>query len=159
MSDKQVRVRIAPSPSGYLHVGTARMAIANFLLARHEGGKFLIRIEDTDAERSDQSLIEPILSALKWLGIESDEDIVYQSKRIDIYKEYAQKILNEGHGYRCFCSPEQLEADREEAKKNKKPMSYNRRCLSLSQDEIDKKIPYGLNEYYYEVKKYLGSKK
>ena len=79
MTENPVRVRIAPSPSGYLHVGTARMAIANWLFARHSGGKFIIRIEDTDVERSKQELVEPILSALKWLGIESDEAIIYQS--------------------------------------------------------------------------------
>lgn len=141
--NKAPRLRIAPSPSGYLHVGTARMAIANFLFARHTGGKFLIRIEDTDAERSNAELVEPILSALKWLGIESDEPIVYQSQRLDLYRQYAEQILESGYGYRCFCSPEQLEADREEAKKNKAPMSYNRRCLGLSEDEIQKKLEAG----------------
>ncbi len=140
MTDKPVRVRIAPSPSGYLHVGTARMAIANFLYARHTGGQFLIRIENTDKARSDDSLIEPIISALKWLGIESDEEIVYQSERIELYKGFAQKILDSGKGYRCFCSPELLTADREEAMANKGPLRYNRRCLKLTQEEIDKKI-------------------
>lgn len=143
MTDKPVRVRIAPSPSGYLHVGTARMAIANFLYARHTGGQFLIRIENTDAARSDDSLIEPIISALKWLGIESDEDIVFQSDRIEMYKKYSQQILDDGKGYRCFCSPELLAADREEAMANKGPLRYNRRCLNLSQEEIDKKISDG----------------
>ncbi len=143
MTDKPVRVRIAPSPSGYLHVGTARMAIANFLYARHTGGQFLIRIENTDAARSDDSLIEPIISALKWLGIESDEEIIFQSDRIEMYKKYAQQILKDGKGYRCFCSPELLAADREEAMANKGPLRYNRRCLSLTQEEIDKKIADG----------------
>ncbi len=143
MTDKPVRVRIAPSPSGYLHVGTARMAIANFLYARHTGGQFLIRIENTDAARSDDSLIEPIISALKWLGIESDEEIIFQSDRIELYEKYAQQILKDGKGYRCFCSPELLAADREEAKANKGPLRYNRRCLHLTQEEIDKKIADG----------------
>ncbi len=143
MTDIPVRVRIAPSPSGYLHVGTARMAIANFLYARHTGGQFLIRIENTDAARTDDTLIEPIISALKWLGIESDEKIVYQSDRIEMYKKFAQKILDDGHGYRCFCSPELLAADREEAMANKGPLRYNRRCLNLTQQEIDKKIADG----------------
>ncbi len=143
MTENPVRVRIAPSPSGYLHVGTARMAIANWLFARHSGGKFLIRIEDTDVERSQQELIEPILSALKWLGVESDEEIIYQSQRLDIYEKFAQQILDKGFGYRCFCSPEQLAADREKAKEEKKNFSYNRRCLKLSETEIEKKIADG----------------
>lgn len=143
MTDSQVRVRIAPSPSGYLHVGTARTAIFNYLFARHYGGKFLVRIEDTDAQRSDHSLIEPILKALKWLGLDWDEEIVYQSKRFDIYKEQAAKILASGDGYRCFCSPQKLEADRVEARAAKRPPRYNRRCLNLTKDEIEKRISDG----------------
>ncbi|NOY89439.1 MAG: glutamate--tRNA ligase [FCB group bacterium] len=143
-SDSQnIRVRIAPSPSGYLHVGTARTAIFNYLFARHNKGKFLIRIEDTDASRSRKELIEPIFSALKWLGMNGDEEIIYQSQRLGIYKDFAQKILDNGFGYRCFCSPEQLEKDREEAKKNKQPFHYNRRCLNLSQNEIEQKLADG----------------
>jgi glutamyl-tRNA synthetase len=140
MNSKEVRVRIAPSPSGYLHVGTARMAIANFLFARHAKGKFLIRIEDTDADRSDNKHTEYILSGLKWLGIEPDEEIIYQSQRTDLYKKYAQQILESGYGYRCFCTPEQLGSDREEARKNKSSMIYNRRCFNLTDDEIQNKL-------------------
>lgn len=143
MTDKPVRVRIAPSPSGYLHVGTARMAIANYLYARHTGGQFLVRIENTDTERSDESLIEPIISALAWLGIKSDEEIVFQSDRIELYKKYAQNILDNGHGYRCFCTPDELAAMREEQMKNKGPLQYNRKCLHLSQVEIDRKLAAG----------------
>lgn len=148
---KEVRLRIAPSPSGYLHVGTARMAIANYLFARHEGGKFLIRIEDTDVERSKAELVEPILSALKWLGIESDEPIVYQSQRLDHYNKYAEQILKSGFGYRCFCTPAELEADREEAKNNKAPMSYNRRCLDLTDEAIQAKLDAG-EQYAIRIK-------
>ncbi len=148
MTQSPVRVRIAPSPSGYLHVGTARTAIFNYLYARNTGGKFLIRIEDTDTARSDQSLIEPILNALKWLGSEWDEEIVYQSQRLAIYTEYAHKILESGHGYRCFCTTEQLEEDRKQAMEAKGPAGYNRRCLQLSSIEIDRKIsedmPFGV---------------
>lgn len=143
MTEQEIKVRIAPSPTGYLHVGTARMAIANYLFARHNDGKFLLRIEDTDAERSDPALLEPILSALKWLGTEWDGEIVHQSKRLDIYRDYAQKILDSGSGYRCFCTPELLAADREKARAEKKSMLYNRRCLSLTPDEIDKKLKAG----------------
>ena len=143
MIASEVRVRIAPSPSGYLHVGTARMAIANYLFARHSGGKFLVRIEDTDVERSDQSMVAPIVDALGWLGIESDEPIVYQSQRKTLHAECIRPILESGRGYRCFCSPEQLAKDREEAKAAKGPMQYNRRCLSLSKDEVDARVTAG----------------
>ncbi|MFQ5453163.1 MAG: glutamate--tRNA ligase, partial [Candidatus Zixiibacteriota bacterium] len=143
MNNQSVRVRIAPSPSGYLHVGTARMAIANYLFARHNKGEFLIRIEDTDVSRIENSLIEPILSALKWLGIESDEAIIYQSKRIDTYKEYAEMILRKKLGYYCFCTPQQLEEDREKAKNEKLPLRYNRRCLNLTEKEIDENLANG----------------
>lgn len=136
MNTQQVRVRIAPSPSGYLHVGTARMAIANFLFARKSKGKFLIRIEDTDVNRSDPALVEPILSALKWLGLSWDEEIVYQSQRASMHAGFAKKILESGHGYRCFCTPDQLKADRAKAQAEKSSLIYNRRCLKLSENEL-----------------------
>ncbi|UCG62870.1 MAG: glutamate--tRNA ligase [Candidatus Zixiibacteriota bacterium] len=143
MSHQPVRVRLAPSPSGYLHVGTARTAIANFLFARHFGGQFLIRIEDTDASRSDKALIEPILSALKWLGLQWDSDIIYQSLRLELYGEKARQVLDSGHAYRCFCSPDQLEKDRRIAKEKKLPLHYNRRCLNLTEVDIEEKLSNG----------------
>ncbi|MBI5266967.1 MAG: glutamate--tRNA ligase [candidate division Zixibacteria bacterium] len=143
MSSSNIRVRIAPSPTGYLHVGTARTAIFNYLFARHEGGKFLIRIEDTDVERNDNSLIEPILSALKWLGIESDEPVVYQSARLSLYKEQVKILLENGHGYRCFCAPSDLEAEREKARAEKRPPRYSRKCLGLSQADVDQRVKAG----------------
>ena len=144
MSDSKVRVRIAPSPSGYLHVGTARTAIFNFLYARHHGGKFLIRIEDTDVERSDPALVYNILEALNKLGLVSDEEIILQSQRKDIYSTVAHQILESGHGYCCFCTPEQLEASREKARAEKLPPRYDRRCLKLSGEDCGKKIAAGL---------------
>ena len=144
MTNSNIRVRIAPSPSGYLHVGTARTAIFNFLYARHFDGKFLTRVEDTDVERSDPKLVEAIIDALKWLSIESDEKIVYQSQRKDIYRTYAQNILNSGHGYRCFCTPEELEADRTQARQEKRPPRYSRKCLKLSDAEIKTKLDGGM---------------
>ncbi len=143
MDTETVRVRIAPSPTGYLHVGTARTAIFNYLFARHFGGKFLVRIEDTDTERSDASLIEPILEGMKWLGISWDEEIVYQSRRLECYALFARQILESGYGYRCFCTPEQLEEDRQKARAEKKPLQYNRRCLHLSDEEIQRKLEAG----------------
>jgi len=143
MPERPVRVRIAPSPTGYLHVGTARTAIFNYLFAKHAHGKFLVRIEDTDVERSDASLIEPILSALKWLGLSWDDEIIYQSKRIDFYKSFALKILQSGHGYRCFCTPEELEQVRQKARAEKGSLRYNKRCLHLSEEEIQKRLDTG----------------
>lgn len=143
MKKSDVRVRIAPSPTGYLHVGTARTALFNYLYARHYEGKFLVRIEDTDLERSDNELIEPILEALRWLGIDWDEDIIYQSQRLDKYRSHAETLIELGQGYRCFCTPEQLQEDREEAKQKKLPMRYNRQCLNLSQNEIEKRLAAG----------------
>lgn len=144
MSDEDIRVRIAPSPSGYVHVGTARMAICNWLFARHHGGKFLVRIEDTDKERSKPEYIEAILDAFRWLGLDWDEGILRQSERLDHYGQFANQILDSGAGYRCFCTSEQLANDREEAKARKGPLQYNRRCLHLNRGEIDEKVSAGL---------------
>jgi len=138
-----IKVRIAPSPSGYLHVGTARTAIFNWLYARKHGGKFVIRIEDTDAERSDASLVQPIIDALKWLGIESDEPIVYQSEREELHRRYVTKLLESGHGYRCFCTKEDLDAQREKTAQEKRAPRYDRRCAGLSSAEIEKRLAQG----------------
>ncbi|HPC11520.1 MAG TPA: glutamate--tRNA ligase family protein, partial [candidate division Zixibacteria bacterium] len=127
MTDRSIRVRIAPSPTGYLHVGTARTAIFNWLFARHSGGKFLVRIEDTDQARSQADLIAPILDAMRWLGLQWDEAITYQSQRLDTYNACARRILELGRGYRCFCTPAELERGREEAKARKQPLRYDRR--------------------------------
>ncbi|MBN1212204.1 MAG: glutamate--tRNA ligase [candidate division Zixibacteria bacterium] len=131
-----MRVRIAPSPTGYLHVGTARTAIANYLFARHYGGKFLLRIEDTDIERSRPELIEPILDALKWLKLDWDEDILYQSKRIETYKKYVQQLLDSGHAYRSYVTPEELDAAREKAREEKRSFSFREALVPLSEEEI-----------------------
>lgn len=143
MTDTPVRVRIAPSPSGYLHVGTARTAIFNYLFARHYGGKFLIRIEDTDVARSDKSLIEPILSALNWLGMTSDEEIVYQSTRLDEYTRYATQILDNGHAYRCFLEPDEINTIRDEVRKAKQGNRELRERLKPSPDDEKKLIAEG----------------
>lgn len=119
------------------------MAIANFLFARKSKGKFLIRIEDTDAERSDPALVDPILSALKWLGLTWDEEIVYQSQRASMHASIAKQILQDGHGYRCFCTPEKLKADRQRAQAEKSSQLYNRRCLKLSDSELNSLIEEG----------------
>jgi nondiscriminating glutamyl-tRNA synthetase len=137
MSDKPVRVRIAPSPTGFLHVGTARSALFNYLYARRTGGKFLVRIEDTDKERSRPEFLEPILDGLRWLGLNWDEDLVYQSQRSDLYTEYLQRFLNTGEAYYCFCSPAELQVQREQARLEKRDPKYDRKCLSLSKAEVE----------------------
>lgn len=136
MKKNDIRVRIAPSPTGYLHVGTARTAIFNWLFARRHEGRFIVRIEDTDIERSRTELIQPILDALAWLGLDWDEGPYYQSKRMDHYKPYADQLLESGYAYRCFCTAEELEETRKKALAAKEPLQYNRKCLHLSEDEI-----------------------
>ncbi|MDH3892132.1 MAG: glutamate--tRNA ligase [candidate division Zixibacteria bacterium] len=143
MDQPEVRVRIAPSPSGYVHVGTARTAIFNYLFARRYGGKFLVRIENTDTERSDPKFTEAILSALTWLGMQWDEDIIYQADRLDIYKEHVQTLAQSGNGYPCFCTTEMLAADRDKARAEKTDLRYNRRCLKLSSDEVAGRLAAG----------------
>ena len=143
MNTSPVKVRIAPSPTGYLHVGTARTSIFNYLFARHYGGKFVIRIEDTDLERSRPELIQPILDALTWLGLTWDEEIVYQSKRLDLYATYAGKLVESGHGYRCFCTRERLEADREKAIAEKVSFRYPGTCRALPEAEVQANLAAG----------------
>lgn len=142
-NSNQVRVRIAPSPTGYLHVGTARAALFNFLYARHTGGQFLVRIEDTDATRSKAEYIEPILEGLKWLGMESDEEIVYQSRRSEQYQDYMNRFLRTDSAYHCFCTPEELNAERAQARAEKRNPHYSRKCLSLSQVEVQRRLEAG----------------
>ncbi|MFH2036518.1 MAG: glutamate--tRNA ligase [Candidatus Zixiibacteriota bacterium] len=138
-----IKVRIAPSPTGYLHVGTARTAIFNWLFARRYGGKFVVRIEDTDIERSKPELIQPILDALSWLGINWDEEPVYQSKRMDRYTPYIDRLLENGFAYRCFCTPEELQAERNQAMKEKGQVQYSKKCKKLSQEEINDHLDQG----------------
>jgi glutamyl-tRNA synthetase len=138
--DANIKVRIAPSPTGYLHVGTARTAIFNWLFARSQGGKFLVRIEDTDAARSKPELIQPILDGLNWLGVDWDDEPVYQSKQQNNYTPYIKKLLENGSAYRCFCTPEQLAEEREKAKKEKRSLGYSGRCRKLTSEKIEENI-------------------
>lgn len=140
---EEVRVRIAPSPSGNLHIGTARTALFNYLFAKKNNGKFVLRIEDTDAERTSQEYIDNIFDSLKALGLNWDEgpDVggpygpYTQSERFDIYPKYIQQLLDSGFAYECFCTPEELEAEKEEATKNKKPYVYSKKCENLTEEE------------------------
>ena len=120
-----IRTRFAPSPTGLLHIGNARAALFNFLFTRHHGGKFLLRIEDTDRERSTQEAIEVIFAGLKWMGITPDEEPVFQSSREARHREVALDLLKKGLAYKCFCTPEELKEMRESALKEGKPPRYN----------------------------------
>ena len=120
--------RFAPSPTGYLHIGGARTAIFNWLLARHHGGRFLLRIEDTDLVRSNADMTKSILDAMAWLGLDHDGEITYQSQRFDIYNQYIDKLLDTGHAYWCSCTPEEVEAMREEARQKGLKPKYSGRC-------------------------------
>ena len=142
-TNSEVRVRIAPSPSGNLHVGTARTALFNYLFAKKHGGKYVLRIEDTDLDRSSQAYIDNIYDSLKALGLNWDEgpDVggqygpYQQSERFDIYPKYAQKLIEAGYAYECFCTQEELEAEKEESIKNKKAHMYSGKCRDLSEEE------------------------
>jgi len=131
-----VRVRFAPSPTGYLHIGGARTALFNYLFAKKNNGKFILRIEDTDLERSTEESVKVILDSLKWLKINWDEGPevggeygpYFQSQRLHIYKEYAEKLLKEGKAYKCYCTKEELEEQRKEAEKKKIPFKYSGKC-------------------------------
>jgi glutamyl-tRNA synthetase len=128
----EIRVRIAPSPSGRLHIGTARAALFNWLFARKNGGKFLLRIEDTDETRSSKEMVEVIFNSLKWLGLDWDEEPVFQSLRLEVYRQYADRLLETGSAYRCWCKPEELKRKQDEAREKKITSGYDRRCLSLA---------------------------
>ena len=146
MDNKEVRVRIAPSPSGNLHIGTARTALFNYLFAKKNHGKYILRIEDTDLDRSSQAYIQNIYDSLKALGLNWDEgpDVggpygpYQQSERFDIYPKYAQKLIDAGYAYECFCTQEELDAEKQESIKNKRPHVYSGKCRHLSDEEKEK---------------------
>ncbi len=134
-----LRVRFAPSPTGYLHIGGARTALFNYLLARKEGGTFVLRIEDTDVERSTQESVDAILQAMEWLGLSYDEGPLYQSERFGLYKEKVDQLLESGQAYRCYCSQEELDAKREQAMKEGGKPRYDGTCRDRT-DQPD--LPY-----------------
>ena len=138
------RVRFAPSPTGYLHVGGARTALFNWLYARRHGGSFVLRIEDTDVERSSQDMVTGILDGLRWLGLTWDEGPgiggphapYFQSERLDRYRAAAARLVAEGHAYFCYCTPERLREERERAEARGEAWQYDRACLDLSAERI-----------------------
>jgi glutamyl-tRNA synthetase len=141
MSD--IRLRYPPSPTGLLHIGTVRTCLYNYLFARQNNGTIVMRMEDTDKERSSQEFAENIMSGLKNLGITWDEGPFYQSERSEIYRTHLQKLLNEGKAYYCFCKPEELQKEREEQEAKKLPPRYSGKCRSVSLSEAEKRIAAG----------------
>ncbi|NJN60446.1 MAG: glutamate--tRNA ligase [Coleofasciculaceae cyanobacterium RL_1_1] len=132
-----VRVRLAPSPTGTLHIGTARTAVFNWLFARNQGGTFILRVEDTDTERSKAEYTDNILAGLKWLGLDWDEGPFFQSQRLDLYKQAVQTLLDKGLAYRCYCTPDELEAMREAQRAAKQAPRYDNRHRNLTDAERD----------------------
>ena len=127
-----VQVRFAPSPTGYLHIGGVRTALFNWLFARHHKGKFILRIEDTDASRSTEESIEEIIESMKWLGLDYDEGPFRQTDRQSIYKEKADQLINENKAYPCFCTPEELDQKRKEAQAKGLKPKYDGTCRNRS---------------------------
>jgi glutamyl-tRNA synthetase len=130
----QVRTRFAPSPTGYLHIGGARTALYSWLFARKHKGQFILRIEDTDLERSTQEAVDAIIEGMEWLGLNYDEGPYFQMQRMDRYREVIQQLLSEGHAYKCYCSKERLEALRAEQTANKEKPRYDGHCRDLHED-------------------------
>jgi len=128
-----VRVRFAPSPTGYLHLGGARTALFNWLFARHNKGSFILRIEDTDRSRSTEEYIEAIIEGMRWLKLDWDEGPYRQTERFDIYRSYVDRLLKEGKAYRCYCTPEELEERRQKAISEGRTPAYDRRCLDIKE--------------------------
>jgi nondiscriminating glutamyl-tRNA synthetase len=155
MSTHKTRVRFAPSPTGMLHVGNARTALYNWLYARHTGGDFLLRIEDTDLERSQERHETQLMEDLRWMGLRWDEGPEFdgmgggphgpyrQSERLEIYRAHTEQLLAEGKAYRCFCTPEELEAERKLAVAEHRPQVYSRRCLAIPAAESESRAATG----------------
>ena len=150
--NKPIRVRYAPSPTGHPHVGNIRTALFNWLFARHHGGRFIVRIEDTDTSRSVEGAVDSILNGLKWLGMDWDEGPgvggengpYFQSQRLKIYCKYAERLVKQGDAYYCYCSPERLKEMREEQARLKQPPGYDRRCRNLTEKERAQKESEGV---------------
>ncbi|HMH85873.1 MAG TPA: glutamate--tRNA ligase family protein, partial [Gemmatimonadaceae bacterium] len=137
------RLRFAPSPTGYLHVGGARTALFNWLYARKFGGEFLLRIEDTDKARSTDESTRAIFDGLEWLGLNWDDGVVYQGANLPRHQADAKRLLENGSAYRCFCTPAELEERRRAAAASKEAFKYDRRCDRLSSEEVERRVAAG----------------
>ncbi len=143
-SQGQVRVRFAPSPTGYLHLGGARTALYNWLWARKKNGIFILRIEDTDIERSTQESVQGILDGLSWLGLDWDEGPFYQSANIPKHVEAAHELLSRGNAFRCFCTKEELDEQRKAAEARRVAFMYDGRCRELSEKQVQERLDQGM---------------
>ncbi len=139
----EVRVRFAPSPTGYLHIGGARTALYNWLYARKHNGTFVLRIEDTDEERSTRESIDEILDGLKWMGLQWDEGPYFQSERLGTHQQAVRRLLEQGSAYRCFCTKEELEAKRAHAQEHKLDYKYDGTCRNLTPQQIEERTASG----------------
>jgi len=142
-NESQVRVRFAPSPTGHPHVGNIRTALFNWLFARHHGGVFVLRIEDTDAARKVEGAVESIVDGLTWLGLNWDEGPIFQSDRLPLYQDAAARLIESGAAYRCFCTSERLEQVRAEQSRLKQPPRYDGRCRGLEPHEVANRLAAG----------------
>jgi glutamyl-tRNA synthetase len=140
---RRPRLRFAPSPTGYLHVGGARTALFNWLYARHFGGDFLLRIEDTDKMRSTEESTRAIFDGMTWLGLDWDEEVIYQGANLDRHQQDAHRMLETGAAYRCFCTAEELDERRRAAEARKESFKYDRRCDRLTSEEIARRVDAG----------------
>ena len=143
MTDETFRLRFAPSPTGYLHVGGARTALYNWLYARKQKGTFILRIEDTDVQRSSEEMVQIILNSMKWLNLEWQEGPYFQSQRLELYRQAALQLVEQKKAYRCFCTPAELNARREAGMKAAGSWKYERICLKLNEDQIGSKLAGG----------------
>jgi glutamyl-tRNA synthetase len=135
MSEAMVRVRFAPSPTGYPHLGNIRTALFNWVFARHNNGVFILRIEDTDVARLMERATDVILESLRWLGLDWDEGPYFQSQRLELYSEVSNRLLEQDLAYKCYCSTERLESMRQEQMKQKQPPGYDRHCRNLTREQ------------------------
>jgi glutamyl-tRNA synthetase len=144
MSASAPRLRFAPSPTGYLHVGGARTALYNWLYARKFGGEFLLRIEDTDRARSTDESTRAIFEGLEWLGLTWDGDVVHQGANLDRHRADAERLLENGTAYRCFCTQAELAERRAAAEARGESFKYDRRCDRLSAEEVARRVADGM---------------
>ena len=152
MINENIRVRFAPSPTGYLHVGGLRTALYNYLFAKKNNGKFILRIEDTDRNRFVEGAVENLIETLNWVGLDFDEGPkkdgefgpYFQSQRLELYKKYSEELIKKGHAYYCFCSSERLTEIREHQQKQGLQPKYDKHCVNLTQEEINSNLQYNL---------------
>src|SRR4051812_19905954 len=138
------RLRFAPSPTGFLHVGGARTALFNWLFVKKYGGQFLLRVEDTDKARGTEESTRAIFEGLEWLGLMWDEDVVFQGANLERHRADVQRLLDDGNAYRCFCTQAELDEQRKAAEERHEAFRYDRRCARLAPDEVARRVSAGM---------------